>query len=484
MPDPAPQQVIENRFELLEPAPAAGLGDCWKARDRRFRQRSKLVRLFPPLAPGAALPERALKALQALRNPGALEVIHHGAWEGRPFVVHDWFDGTSLERALAELPAASALSLEVVRGVVDLVCGVLEAALLLNPPLTHGALSARDILVRGLDVRPEVRVVGIGLAALDGRSEGTSADDVRAVGAVMRALLSTADASDGRWREGTPSEVVTWIERCEGLSGGHTPTIKALRDGLRGAWNSPAVARAPSPVAPPAAPPASVAPVAATRPPVAEPAPMPAPPPVVNAAHDAPAAHATDEVADMTVRTPFPARRTAATAPIAPAPQAPDARGERTVALTTLASPSPDEDEHDATRRAAPLVQRAPVRAVGNDPAEEPVEHGGGTVMLTTLPTSSADDPFFEGTQRVTNPRSPRPVEVDDETSRLPIRPPVEVVRIAPQGAPAPTLPAPTPPRPAASSEVAPAKRPMGLLAVTAVMIVLAAGALVFLLTR
>lgn len=453
-----PEQVIENRFELVEPVEHLGLGTCWKARDRRVRTRNKLVRLFAPLATGAAaLPEgasRTLKALQSLRSPAVLEVIHHGVWSGRPFAVHEWFDGVSLDRALAELGPSGALPMEAARSVVDHVCGALEAALLLDASLTHGALSPRDVLVKNLASRPEVRVVGIGLAALEERrGSDPSRDDIRAVGAVLRALLASPEG--GAWREGTPSGVVAWIDRCEGASGAApVPTMKSLREGLRGAWSSePMRAPAPTPArrveaqmgvgAPAASNPAAAA-VGIIVIPVTKATPMIAPPaaPFVPIApekvgttpeHRGSTLVVTslqsneDDETDRTHRAQTLVARGRGPGALPTARDAPMERPEHTMLLSTLTSPEEGADELDDTRRAEPGALRTLLlRGTSEANAAKRAEQVASTLVLAAAPTPpliAADDD--ETTRReapsssVRGAQAAQPLEPHDETVRV-----------------------------------------------------------------
>ncbi len=352
-------QVIDNRFELAEPVDGLGPGTCWKARDRRFRLHSKLVRLLRPLPPGTAgMPDtldRTFRALQSVRHPAVLPVIHHGLWQGRPYVVHEWFDGVSFDGLFALDPTLRGdVPVEAARAIIEQVCGALDAALQSGLRVVHGALETRDVLVKNIhDRQPEVRVV-FGVAAWEAGvvSDATPLDDIRAVGRLLRVLLSPAA---GRWRRGTPSGVVEWIERCARPDvAAQVPTLKALRDGLAGAWSSEPAREG----APPSVP--SPSPQAQAAPAVTPPSPEARPRDAVEEA-TTPARDRDEDPFEATVRGPTTPRQANAPRPVAL--EATPLTFFDATALQSAIGFEPSIEEPTDVTQAAPggVVRRAPL---------------------------------------------------------------------------------------------------------------------------
>ncbi len=238
--------VLDSRFELLEAAPDHGGASVWKARDRRFRQRNKLVRWLRPLPAGeTAFPSQlvdAVRALQSTRQGALLDVVQFGVHEGRPYLVYEWFDGTSLEHQLTTDPALrSGVPLAALRSIIEQVCDALDAAHRARVPLVHGGLDLSNVLVKDvMGQQPQARLLDLAIASWEAPSSVPCVpiDDVRAVGALLHRLFSTSSVQEA-WREDTPSEVVSWIERCLGDDvAEQVPSVRALLGGLRTAWSS------------------------------------------------------------------------------------------------------------------------------------------------------------------------------------------------------------------------------------------------------
>lgn len=435
MPPLSHETVVDNRYELAEHAEGLGHGTCWKARDRWDRLRARLLRILSPVGPGVAPPEAQLRALQTVRHPSVLPLLHHGVWQSSPYLVQEWFDGLSLERLFALDPALRGeVSVAAARGIADQILSALEAALNASPQLAHGALDAGQVLV--LDVhsrRPEVRVVGFCTAAWEARAaEVTPLDDARALARLLRAMLSP---SPGRWREGTPAGVIAWIERCSSPAlAAQGTSAAALRDALRAAWTD-----APAPAA---------APVPSEQPPAAfeAPAPMEPPPPQPPArAADAPApppSFATDELDEATLLTANVQD---------PSPTSPAARRmldgstseESTTVQRALSFAPTEEESTDVTRHVgAPVRALRPISHVG-----DPEHPGDVTVQRTSLKhlgpprapdvSAAASDAGDSTTPRTPSPRpAPTPIHTPergapysalplaDETLRAPLTPP------------------------------------------------------------
>jgi len=246
---------VDGRYHLTEPLPDQGTGEVWKALDRRARDRLVVLVRLPADATIAASHDRMLEQARSLRHDAVLALIHHGRENGVHSLVREVFDAPSLATTLDRCRREGALlPRPVLQRIVEKLCDALEAAHGLSPPLVHGALTARCVLVQ---MAPKV-VVRIADFALVG------GDDVRrdlvALGAVLRLMFAAPEAPgrppgrDGR-RDDLPDAL--W-EVAEGACAGRYPSDEALRDALEAAWRSPVTGAAARPVAASgAAPPAT-----------------------------------------------------------------------------------------------------------------------------------------------------------------------------------------------------------------------------------
>ncbi|MEZ4406335.1 MAG: protein kinase [Polyangiales bacterium] len=147
----AAETSIDGRYTLLSRLDDFGLGEVWKARDTRFRDRLVAVKFLRPIDGAQRLPQPLLnhfKAVREVRHPAVLTVVNHGIHDTRPYLVHEFFEGASLGTRLDEARAAeSPLRLEVIASLFDDLCAALEVIHARRPPMVHDALSPASVLV-------------------------------------------------------------------------------------------------------------------------------------------------------------------------------------------------------------------------------------------------------------------------------------------------------------------------------------------------
>jgi predicted ATPase len=161
-PPPAPQRGLPPApagYELLGLLGGGGMGVVYKARQLRLNRlvALKLLRPDRPLDPDAlARFHREALAASALNHPYICTVHDLGEHDGRPFIVMELVEGTTLQ-ALTGKP----LNLDVMRRLIGQVAGALAMA--------HAAgVVHRDVKPENVIVRPDgyVKVLDFGLARL------------------------------------------------------------------------------------------------------------------------------------------------------------------------------------------------------------------------------------------------------------------------------------------------------------------------------
>ncbi|KAG2498306.1 hypothetical protein HYH03_003567 [Edaphochlamys debaryana] len=180
------------------------------------------VKRMGPAAPGAVGPdlEAAARVLASLQLPHVLRVL--GCCPEQHVIVYDWAFGGSLEGRLA--PGGPGLGWKYrVRVAAEAGTGL---ALLhgLTPPLTHGSLHPRNVLLDG-EGRAQLADVGLGTAAQEGGGAGPEGD-VHALGVLMLRLLGVG---------GSEGDVLARARAAQS-----DPTLSALvGSGRAGDWPSP-----------------------------------------------------------------------------------------------------------------------------------------------------------------------------------------------------------------------------------------------------
>ncbi|MEU6824335.1 bifunctional serine/threonine-protein kinase/ABC transporter substrate-binding protein [Streptomyces atriruber] len=166
-------RMLDDRYELLAPIGAGGMGQVWRARDTSL-DREVAVKLFVPGATTGEDEQRQLlarfrqeaRAAASLDSPYIVAVHDHGEDDGTPYLVMALVQGRSLDQVLREsvrVPVADAL-----RWAAD-VCRALDVA--------HAAgIVHRDIKPGNVMVAPDgtAKVVDFGIATFMERAAGDS----------------------------------------------------------------------------------------------------------------------------------------------------------------------------------------------------------------------------------------------------------------------------------------------------------------------
>ncbi len=104
----APPEDGEQRFEILERLGAGGMGEVFRARDRKLN-RYVALKFLPEAASDSARDrfEREAQAVAALNHPNICTLHETGESDGRPFLVLELLEGESLRQRLGRGPVAA-----------------------------------------------------------------------------------------------------------------------------------------------------------------------------------------------------------------------------------------------------------------------------------------------------------------------------------------------------------------------------------------
>ncbi len=437
------EEVIDERYTLLEPLADFGLGEVWKARDNKFRDRFVAVKFLRLLEGGPSkLPDGLLahfRAVREIRHPNVLPIVNQGIHAGRPYVVHEHFEGVSLGTQLdAARAAQTPLRLGVVASIFDGFCAALGVIHARRPALVHDALSPASVLLGEIPAEGDevaTRVVDVGLGPwcdpfdaprqsarsvrcqapeqLSGAAR-TPATDVFGFGLVALETLADLPAADAsltavrgyQGRADVPDAVWSLLlEATRDEVGARPADGNALRSALAEGWKGPvtvagglAPAADPSgttatPEGPPPGPgapggPASAAPATGPR---APPSLDAASPPVAAAQEPSPEPLVLSAIAPLALPA-LPVAPTHSVAVAAPPGQAADALHEpesRTIVRPGISASDADDD---ASATSVDLSRQ--VSSVLGDAAQETQEIGGLVESLSDRlrdPSSTAD---------------------------------------------------------------------------------------------
>lgn len=150
-----PGTVVGRRYRVLEKAAEGGLGEVYLAEDLVAGGRVALKVGRGPV-PGTP-PDRKPPA-----HPNLARLTESGEWDGRPYQVFEWVEGTDLAAYLRlsgrpDLPTACRLGAQVAAGLA-----ALHAA-----GLVHGDVKPRNVMVTPGAGSPTVKLVDFGSAADD-----------------------------------------------------------------------------------------------------------------------------------------------------------------------------------------------------------------------------------------------------------------------------------------------------------------------------
>lgn len=156
-------------YEIIGPLARGGMAEVWLARWSRMGAERLVVikRLLPWLADDPeirAMFVDEIRLCATLDHPSIVHTYDVGEWEGLPFLVLEFVDGTSLDRLAADgarLTAAEAVAIAVA------VAEALQFAHSRQPSIVHRDVSPSNILV---DRDGRVRLADFGIAKVEGRA--------------------------------------------------------------------------------------------------------------------------------------------------------------------------------------------------------------------------------------------------------------------------------------------------------------------------
>ncbi|WP_437283665.1 AAA family ATPase [Sorangium sp. So ce375] len=101
--------VVQDRFEIERFAGSGGMGDVYRARDRRSGEAVALKVLQSASAADLRRFAREAESLVALRLPGVVQYVAHGTTgAGQPYLAMEWLEGVTLDQRLARGPLSIA----------------------------------------------------------------------------------------------------------------------------------------------------------------------------------------------------------------------------------------------------------------------------------------------------------------------------------------------------------------------------------------
>src|SRR5438445_5300608 len=151
-------EVIADRYELIELVGSGGMSSVYKARDTLLERNVALKVLHEHFTADEDYVERfrrEARAVAQLSHPNIVTVIDRGEEDGRQFIVFEYIDGQTLKEIVEErgpLP---------VREAVELAIGVARGlAFAHSHGLVHRDVKPQNVLLNG-DGKPKVTDFGI-----------------------------------------------------------------------------------------------------------------------------------------------------------------------------------------------------------------------------------------------------------------------------------------------------------------------------------
>lgn len=187
--------VVIGHYEILSLVGKGGMGEVYRARDRRLG-RELAVKVLPQdaVARGDALPrfEREARAASALNHPHILHIYDIGASEGIHYIAMELVEGQTLRRSLAQ-----GSSPELLQWMIQVAEALAKA---------HGAgIIHRDLKPENIMITEDgyAKVLDFGLAKLLQTSEPEGDDET-----AMRSLATTPGLVMGTLRYMAPEQAL------------------------------------------------------------------------------------------------------------------------------------------------------------------------------------------------------------------------------------------------------------------------------------
>jgi eukaryotic-like serine/threonine-protein kinase len=144
--------VIANRFELTQAVAAGGGGTVYGAQDRVSDTKVAVKVLHATHDEDLERFRREAEALSRIKHPGIVRYIDNGVVDGRPYIVMDWIEGVSLQRALHGTHLTPEQTLELMVPLADALAVVHAAG------IVHRDLKPSNVMLDGSDLRRPILV--------------------------------------------------------------------------------------------------------------------------------------------------------------------------------------------------------------------------------------------------------------------------------------------------------------------------------------
>jgi hypothetical protein len=149
---------ILGNYEILDKLGEGGMGEVWRARDRRL-QRTVAIKILPPDVAGdsgrRARFEQEAHALGALNHPNIVAIYDVGEDEGRAYLVSELVEGETMRAILQRGPLPVRKAVEIARQMAD---GIAAAHAL---GIIHRDLKPENVMVTRSG---QVKLLDFGLA--------------------------------------------------------------------------------------------------------------------------------------------------------------------------------------------------------------------------------------------------------------------------------------------------------------------------------
>jgi serine/threonine protein kinase len=171
-PQTAPSSGGDSHFEMVELIGRGGMGEVWKARDRRLGRDVALKFISRDLAKNRVARqsfEREARAAAALNHPNICTVYDVGESNGQPFLAMELLEGETLEQRLTGKDGNGGYEEVPVESLVDWgieIADALEAAH--SRGIVHSDLKPANLF---LTARGQTKILDFGLARLVGEGD-------------------------------------------------------------------------------------------------------------------------------------------------------------------------------------------------------------------------------------------------------------------------------------------------------------------------
>jgi serine/threonine protein kinase len=158
-------QVLENRYVVTEKIGEGGMGYVFKAEDRKLTNRLVVVKfLKPEILNQAYLINKfrhEMEALARVKNEGVIDIYDIGTLDGVPYLITEYFDGSSLDKIISPtgmpFPAVAEIMKKIGRALTEVH----------RTGIIHRDLKPSNILVKYTPREITVKIIDFGVARVE-----------------------------------------------------------------------------------------------------------------------------------------------------------------------------------------------------------------------------------------------------------------------------------------------------------------------------